>query len=50
MVRWSARSRRQARQDEVELLASNNKVSGEDDTSDNGKLQWCLQKMGSSLK
>lgn len=34
MVRWSARSRR-ARQDQVELLASNNKI-GEDDT-DNGK-------------
>ncbi|XP_068140511.1 protein PALS2 isoform X4 [Drosophila tropicalis] len=35
MVRWSARSRR-ARQDKVELLASNNKVnSGDDETSDN---------------
>ncbi|XP_023032324.1 protein PALS2 isoform X2 [Drosophila willistoni] len=35
MVRWSARSRR-ARQDKVELLASNNKVnSGDDETSEN---------------
>ncbi|KAH8381059.1 hypothetical protein KR200_004220 [Drosophila serrata] len=39
MVRWSARSRRQARQDKVELLASNNKVSGEDDTSDNAAFR-----------
>ncbi|XP_064546814.1 protein PALS2 [Drosophila montana] len=33
MVRWSARSRR-ARQDQVELLASNNKI-GDDDNPDN---------------
>ncbi|KRJ99530.1 protein PALS2 isoform X2 [Drosophila yakuba] len=39
MVRWSARSRRQARQDKVELLASNNKVNGEDDTSDNAAFR-----------
>eukprot|EP00099_Drosophila_melanogaster_P029820 NP_995733.2 varicose, isoform D [Drosophila melanogaster] len=39
MVRWSARSRRQARQDKVELLARNNKVNGEDDTSDNAAFR-----------
>ncbi|XP_033235838.1 MAGUK p55 subfamily member 6 isoform X1 [Drosophila pseudoobscura] len=40
MVRWSARSRRAARQDKVELLASNNRVSaGENDTSDNAAFR-----------
>ncbi|KPU73384.1 uncharacterized protein Dana_GF14547, isoform B [Drosophila ananassae] len=39
MVRWSARSRRAARQDKVELLASNNKVNGEEDTSDNAAFR-----------
>ncbi|EDW04114.1 protein PALS2 [Drosophila grimshawi] len=37
MVRWSARSRR-AHQDQVELLASNNKVA-DDDTSDNAAFR-----------
>ncbi|XP_017857973.1 PREDICTED: MAGUK p55 subfamily member 6 [Drosophila arizonae] len=37
MVRWSARSRR-ARQDQVELLASNNRM-GEDDNSDNAAFR-----------